>query len=52
VEKELFHSADSLAEIVIVSYLTIIHHLRDSLGMKVFHLRWVLHELIPDLRRR
>jgi hypothetical protein len=35
-----------------VSYSTVIRHLRDSLGMKNYHLRWGPHELIPNLRRR
>jgi hypothetical protein len=38
-EREPFHSAHSLAEVVGVSYSTVIRHLRDSLGMKNFHLR-------------
>jgi hypothetical protein len=33
-----------------VAYSTIIHHLLDSLGMKSFHLPWVLRELTPSLR--
>jgi DNA-binding MurR/RpiR family transcriptional regulator len=37
-EKELFHAAHSLAEVVNVSSSTVIRHLQDSLGMKDFHL--------------
>jgi hypothetical protein len=33
--RELLHSAHSLAEVVGVSYPIIIHHLRDSLRMKI-----------------
>jgi hypothetical protein len=51
-EREAFHSAHSLAEIVGVSYSIVIRHLRDSLGTKNFHFRWVPHQLTPDLRLR
>jgi hypothetical protein len=47
-----FHSAYSLVEILSVSYSTILCHLLDSLGMENFHLRWVPHELTPNLHRR
>jgi hypothetical protein len=46
------HSAYSIAEVTGVSYSIIIHDLLDSLGMKLFHLRQVPHELTPDLRHR
>jgi hypothetical protein len=49
-EKEPFHSAYSLAEILNVSHTTILNHLRDALGMKLFHLRWILHQLMEQLR--
>jgi hypothetical protein len=52
VEREPFHSARSLAEIVGVSYATIIRHLQDSLEMKSFHLYWALGELAQDLCNR
>jgi hypothetical protein len=32
-EKQAFHSADSLAEILDVSHTTTLNHLRDSLGL-------------------
>jgi hypothetical protein len=51
-EREPFHSAHSLAKIGGVSYFTIIRHLRDSLGMRNFHLGWVQHNLTPKLHRR
>jgi transcriptional regulator of aromatic amino acid metabolism len=40
-EKQPLHSGHSLAEILDVSYTTILNHLRDSLGIKLFHLRWI-----------
>jgi hypothetical protein len=50
-ERGPFHSTHSLADIVGVSYSIVIRHLRDSLGIKSFHLHWLPHELTPDLRR-
>jgi hypothetical protein len=41
--------AYSLADVAGVSYSTVIYRLQDSFGMKNFHLRWVPHELTPDL---
>jgi hypothetical protein len=38
-KREPFHSAHSLGEVVGVSCSTVIYYLRDSLGMKNFHLR-------------
>jgi hypothetical protein len=49
-EKEPFHSAYSLAEILSVSHTTILNHLRDALGMKHFHLKWIPHPLTEQLR--
>jgi hypothetical protein len=49
-EKQPFHSAYSLAEILDVSHTTILDHLRDSLGMKLFHLRWIPNQLAGQLR--
>jgi hypothetical protein len=37
-KKKPFHSAYSLAELLSVSPTTILNHLRDSLGMQLFHL--------------
>jgi hypothetical protein len=49
-EKQPFHSAYSLAEILDVSHTTILNHLRDSLGMKLFHLRWIPKQSREQLR--
>jgi hypothetical protein len=50
-DRELFHSAYSLAEAIGVSHSTIFRHLQDSLDMKNFHLRWIPHLLTEDLRQ-
>jgi hypothetical protein len=49
-EKQPFHSAYSLAEILDVSHTTILNHLGDSLGMKLFHLRWIPNQLTEQPR--
>jgi DNA-binding transcriptional ArsR family regulator len=49
-EKHPFHSAYSLAEIVDVSHTTILNHLRDSFGMKLFHSHWIPNQLTEQLR--
>jgi hypothetical protein len=49
-EKQSFHSAYLLAEILDVSDTTILNHLHDSLGMKFFHLRWIPNQLTEQLR--
>jgi hypothetical protein len=49
-EKEPFHSPYSLAEILDVSHTTILNYLSDSLGMKLFHLRWIPNQLTEQLR--
>jgi hypothetical protein len=49
-EKPPFHTAYSLAEILDFSPTTILNHLRDSLGMKLFHLRWMPNQLTQQLR--
>jgi DNA-binding transcriptional ArsR family regulator len=36
-----FHSAYSIAEALGVSHSTVLSHLRESLGLKNFHLRWI-----------
>jgi hypothetical protein len=41
----------SLAEAVDVFYSKVIHHLRDSLRMTNFHMRWVPRDLAADLHR-
>jgi hypothetical protein len=50
-DRELFHLAYSIAEVIGVWYLIVLRHLRDSLGMKNFYLRWILHRLTNDLRQ-
>jgi hypothetical protein len=45
----LFHSAYSLAEILDASHMTILNHLGDSLGMKVFHFRSMPNQLTEQL---
>jgi hypothetical protein len=49
-EKQPFHSAYSLAEILDASHTTILSHLCDSLGMKLFHFRWTPNQLTEQLR--
>jgi hypothetical protein len=49
-EKEPFHSAYSHAEIIVVSHTAILNHLCDSLGMKLFHLRWMPNQLARQVR--
>jgi hypothetical protein len=39
-----FHLAYSIAESLYVSHSTILSHLRKSLRLKRFHLRWIPHE--------
>jgi hypothetical protein len=50
-EKEPFSSAYSLAEALDVSPVTVLSRLHNSLGMKIFHLRWVPHQLTDVLRQ-
>jgi hypothetical protein len=50
--REAVHCANSLAEVVSVSDLAVFRHLRDSVGMKNFHLCWMTQELTPDLHYR
>jgi DNA-binding transcriptional ArsR family regulator len=49
-KEQRFHSVYSIVEALGVSHLTILKHLRESAGMKNFHLRWVSHELTASLR--
>jgi DNA-binding transcriptional ArsR family regulator len=48
VEKQPFHLVYSLAEILDVSHTTILNHLRDLLGMKMFHLHWIPNQLSTE----
>jgi hypothetical protein len=49
-EKQPLRSTYSPAEILNVSQTTLLNHLRDSLSMKLFHLRWIPRYLTQDLR--
>jgi hypothetical protein len=49
-KKQFFHSAYSLAEILDISHTTILNHLRDLLGMQLFHLHWIPNQLTDQLR--
>jgi hypothetical protein len=49
-EKQPFHWAYSLAKVLNVSHTTILNHLRDSLVMKLFHIRWIPNQLTEQLR--
>jgi hypothetical protein len=49
-ERQPFHSAYSLANILDVLNTTIFDHLSDSLGMKLFHLHWIPNQLTKQLR--
>jgi hypothetical protein len=48
--KQPFHSAYSLPAILNVLLTIILNHLRDSLHLKCFHLRWITHQLTGQLR--
>jgi hypothetical protein len=48
-EKQPFQSADSLAEILDVSHKMILNQLRNSLGIKLVHLRWIPDQLTEQL---
>jgi hypothetical protein len=50
-EMEPFYSAYSLAEALDVSPATVLSLLQNSLGMENFHLRWVPHQFVDDLRQ-
>jgi hypothetical protein len=41
IELDRHTTAGKLAHSLIISPQTMVNHLRDSLGMKSFHLRWV-----------
>jgi hypothetical protein len=50
-DERRFHSAYSIVESLCVSHSTILSYLRESPGMKIFHLRWIPHELTISLRQ-
>jgi hypothetical protein len=45
-----FESARSIAQTLSTSHSVVLYHLHEVLGFKNFHLRWVPHFLIDDLR--
>jgi hypothetical protein len=50
-DEQPFHSAYSIAEALCVFHSTILGHLRELLGMKNLHLRWIPPELTTNLRQ-
>jgi hypothetical protein len=50
-DEQFFHLPYSIAEALGVSYLTLVNHSRESLGMKIFHLHWIPHELTTSFRQ-
>jgi hypothetical protein len=48
-EKCPFHSAYFLAKIPKVAHATILKHLRDGVGMKHCHFRWIPHQLTEQI---
>jgi predicted HTH transcriptional regulator len=48
-DEQPYHSAYLIAEALGVSHLTILSHLRESPDTKVFHLRWIPHDLTTSL---
>jgi hypothetical protein len=50
-EREPLSSAYLLAEALGASPITVLNHLHNSLGMKIFHLRSVPHQLTDDIRQ-
>jgi hypothetical protein len=51
-DKSLFESARSIDETLRVDHWTVLLHLHDSIGFRLFHLDWVLHLLMHDLREK
>jgi hypothetical protein len=50
-DQQPFHSVYSIAEVLGVSHSTFFSYLWESPGMKIFHFRWIPHELTTSLRR-
>jgi hypothetical protein len=48
--KSSFESAWSIGQTLKISHSVVMHHLHEVRGFKSFHLRWVLHFSIDDLR--
>jgi hypothetical protein len=50
-EKSPFESSHSIAERLLVVQSTVLRHLHEFIGLKSFHLRWVLHLLSSDFSK-
>jgi hypothetical protein len=50
--KSPFESARSISETLPVAHSTVLLHLQDSTGFRSFHLHWVPHLLMHDLREK
>jgi hypothetical protein len=51
-DKSLFESACSISETLHVAHSIILLHLHDSISFRSFHLYWVTHLLMYDLREK
>jgi hypothetical protein len=49
-DEQPFHSVYSIVETLCISHSTFLSHLRELLGLKNFHLRWIPHKLTTSLR--
>jgi hypothetical protein len=47
-----FHTVHALAETLRVILYAILHHLRDALALKLYHFRWVSHEVRFHLKEK
>jgi transposase len=50
-EKLPFESSHSIAERLLGAHSTVLRHLHESIGFKLFHLHWVPHLLSDDFRK-
>jgi hypothetical protein len=51
-DKSLFEWACSIVETLSIPHSTVLLHLHDSIGFRLFHLHWVPHLLTHDLGRK
>jgi hypothetical protein len=51
-DKSPFESTHSISERLLVAHSTVLQYLHKSLGFKSFHLHWVPHLLIGNLREK
>jgi hypothetical protein len=51
-DKSPFESTRSIAETLNIAHSTMLLYLHDSVGLKSFHLQWVPHLVIHDLRQK